>query len=68
MEAPGLGLAICARLVELQGGSMSVMSAKGEGSTFSFKIRCGICSEPELAAQKRPGGKAGPARRIAASD
>ncbi len=55
----GLGLAICARLVELQGGSMSVMSAKGEGSTFSFKIRCGICSEPELAAQKRPAERPG---------
>jgi len=50
----GLGLAICARLVELQGGSMSVLSAKGEGSTFSFHIRCGICSEPEVASQKRP--------------
>jgi signal transduction histidine kinase/CheY-like chemotaxis protein len=54
----GLGLAICARLVELQGGSMSVMSATGEGSTFSFHIRCGICSEPEVAPQKRPVEKA----------
>jgi CheY-like chemotaxis protein len=50
----GLGLAICARLVELQGGSMSVISVKGEGSTFSFNIRCGICSEPGLDPQKRP--------------
>jgi signal transduction histidine kinase/ActR/RegA family two-component response regulator len=55
----GLGLAICARLVELQGGSMSVTSAKGEGSTFSFEIRCGICSEAELAAQKRPAERRG---------
>ena len=50
----GLGLAICARLVELQGGSMAVVSAKGEGSTFSFKIRCGVCSEPGESAQKGP--------------
>jgi CheY-like chemotaxis protein len=50
----GLGLAICARLVELQGGSMSVISVKGEGSTFSFNIRCGICSEPVSDPQRRP--------------
>jgi signal transduction histidine kinase/ActR/RegA family two-component response regulator len=49
----GLGLAICARLVQLQGGSMSVMSTKGEGSTFSFEIRCGLCTEPKAAVQKR---------------
>jgi signal transduction histidine kinase/CheY-like chemotaxis protein len=50
----GLGLAICARLVQLQGGSMSVLSAKGEGSTFSFNIRCSVCSEPAADPQKRP--------------
>ncbi len=50
----GLGLAICSRLVELQGGSMAVVSAKGEGSTFSFKIRCALCSEPDASSQKRP--------------
>jgi signal transduction histidine kinase/CheY-like chemotaxis protein len=62
----GLGLAICARLVELQGGSMSVRSAKGEGSTFSFQIRCGICSELDLAPQKRPVERA--ARRAASRE
>jgi len=50
----GLGLAICASLVELQGGSMSVRSVKGEGSTFSFKIRCGVCCEAEMSSPKRP--------------
>ena len=53
----GLGLAICARLVELQGGSMSVLSSIGEGSTFSFQIRCGVCSEPDASPQKRSAEK-----------
>jgi CheY-like chemotaxis protein len=49
----GLGLAICARLVDLQGGSMSVRSDPGQGSTFSFDIRCGVCSNAQVASQKR---------------
>jgi len=34
----GLGLAICSKLTELMGGSISVVSAKGQGSTFSIRL------------------------------
>ncbi|NHZ44059.1 EAL domain-containing protein [Massilia aquatica] len=36
----GLGLAICKQLVELMGGAITVDSALGEGTAFTFNIIC----------------------------
>ncbi|MCB0332217.1 MAG: response regulator [Bdellovibrionales bacterium] len=36
----GLGLALCKNLIELNGGSVSVESERGQGSTFTFHLPC----------------------------
>jgi two-component system CheB/CheR fusion protein len=41
----GLGLSIVKKLVELQGGSISVKSKLGKGSTFSFILEFAIAKE-----------------------
>jgi signal transduction histidine kinase len=42
----GLGLYICRKLTELQGGQITVQSRQGEGSTFSFYIEAKFAAPP----------------------
>jgi signal transduction histidine kinase/ActR/RegA family two-component response regulator len=44
----GLGLAICYRLCQAMSGSISVDSAPGKGSTFSFEVMLDCADQPEL--------------------
>ncbi len=44
----GLGLAICKQLVALMQGSISVSSAQGQGTKFSFSALCKVSDTPEF--------------------
>jgi PAS domain S-box-containing protein len=50
----GLGLSICKRIVDLQGGSISVTSQLGAGSCFSFRLGFGLAVGEETG-QRRIG-------------
>jgi CheY-like chemotaxis protein len=48
----GLGLTICQRLVTLMGGKLSVSSAPGQGSRFSFSLMFDVADAPALTVDK----------------
>jgi PAS domain S-box-containing protein len=50
----GLGLAISSRYVQMMGGSLSVQSEVGKGSTFSFAIELPETDEPVPASGEAP--------------
>ena len=55
-ERNGMGLAICARLLHLMGGRLSVASEEGQGSTFTFTLPVTVVQGSGSIAEARPMG------------
>lgn len=67
-KGSGLGLPVSKKLAELLGGSVSVQSTLGEGSTFSLTLpRCLPVSSSEMAVSSEPSASS-PGRRVLVVD
>jgi len=55
-KGTGLGLSICNSIVDQHGGSISVESQSGKGSTFTVKLASLSATEEECGEPREPGG------------
>jgi signal transduction histidine kinase/CheY-like chemotaxis protein/HPt (histidine-containing phosphotransfer) domain-containing protein len=63
----GLGLAICKQLVTMMGGEITVDSAPGAGSRFTFTLPFAAAAAPASAAAAERSGRARASRRYSAA-